>query len=157
MLQEHKSVKEMWESYLISIGDNIADTNKKYISWHFCDNEEDANDLAELVKQGVKRATTSLYDLYEIEGDALPEEGDLDIITDWHGQAQCIIETKKVTIVPFKEVTEAFAHTEGEGDKTLKYWKEVHINAFSRELESFDKKFSEDMLVLCVEFEMVYM
>lgn len=157
MLQEHKSVKEMWESYLISIGDNIADTNKKYISWHFCDNEKDANDLAELVKQGVKRATTSLYDLYEIEGDALPEEGDLDIITDWHGQAQCIIETKKVTIVPFKEVTEAFAHTEGEGDKTLKYWKEVHINAFSRELESFDKKFSEDMLVVCVEFEMVYM
>lgn len=156
MLQEHKSVKEMWENYLISIGDNIVDTNKKYISWHFCDNEEDANNLAELVKQGIKRATTSLYYLYEIEGDTLPEDGDLSVITDWYGQAQCIIETKKVTIVPFKEVTEEFANIEGEGDKSLKYWQEVHINAFNRHLKAFNKKFSEDMLVVCEEFETVY-
>jgi len=40
---EHKSVKEMWENYLISAGYDIANTNKKYTSWHFCDNEEDAN------------------------------------------------------------------------------------------------------------------
>lgn len=156
MTQERKCVKEMWENYLISIGDNIVDTNKKYISWHFCDNEEDANNLAELVKQGIKRATTSLYYLYEIEGDTLPEDGDLSIITDWYGQAQCIIETKKVTIVPFKEVTEEFANIEGEGDKSLKYWQEVHISAFNRHLKAFNKKFSEDMLVVCVEFETVY-
>lgn len=156
MTQEHKSVKKMWENYLISIGDNIVDTDKKYISWHFCDNEEDANNLAELVKQGVKRATASLYYLYEIEGDTLPEDGDLSIITNWYGQAQCIIETKKVTIVPFKEVTEEFANIEGEGDKSLKYWQEVHINAFNRHLKAFNKKFSENMLVVCEEFETAY-
>ena len=58
MSQEHKSVKEMWENYLMYIGYDIVNTNKKHISWHFCDNEEDANNLAELVKHGIKKATT---------------------------------------------------------------------------------------------------
>lgn len=156
MLQEHKSVKEMWENYLTSIGHDIANTNKKYTSWHFCDNENDANDLAELVKEEVKRATTSLYYLYEVEGDTLPKVSDLAIIIDWYGQAQCIIETKRVTILPFKEVTEEFAKIEGEGDKTLKYWREAHINAFNRHLKNYNKKLSEDMLVVCEEFEAVY-
>ena len=156
MLQEHKSVKEMWENYLMSIGHDIVNINKKYTSWHFCDNEEDADNLAELVKQGIKRATTGLYYLYEIEGDTLPKDGDLGIIIDWQRKAQCIIETKKVTILPFKEVTERFAKIEGEGDKSLKYWQEVHINAFNRHLNNYKMKFNEDMLVVCEEFETVY-
>lgn len=156
MLQEHKSVKEMWEKYLITIDEDSVNTKKKYISWHFCDNEKDANELSELVKQEIKRATTSLYYLYEIDGDTLPKADDLNIITDWYGQAQCIIKTKKVTIVPFKEVTEEFANIEGEGDKSLKYWQEVHINAFNRRLKNYNNKFNEDMLVVCEEFEAVY-
>lgn len=156
MLQENKSVKEMWENYLISIGDDIDNTNKKYISWHFCDNEEDANSLAELVKQGIKRATTGLYYLYEIEGEILPQVGELSVIIDWQGKAQCVIETKEVSLIPFKEVTEEFAKIEGEGDKSLKYWRDVHINAFNRHLKEFNKEFQEDMLVVCEEFETVY-
>lgn len=156
MVQEHKSVKEMWERYSMFIGNDINNTNYKYTSWHFCDNEESANNLAELVKQGVKRATTGLHYFYEVEGETLPKVGDLSIIIDWQGIAQCIIETEKVTILPFKEVTEEFAKIEGEGDKSLKYWREVHINAFNRELKEHKKEFREDMLVVCEEFEMVY-
>ena len=156
MAQEHKSVKEMWEKYQISRGDDIIETNNKYTSWHFCDNEESANNLAELVKQGVKRATTGLYYFYEVEGESLPKVGDLSIIIDWQGMAQCIIKTKKVTLLSFQEVTEEFAKIEGEGDKSLKYWREVHINAFNRELKEHKKEFREDMLVVCEEFEMVY-
>ena len=155
MAQEHKSIKEMWKNYLMSIGDDIINTNK-YTWWHFCDNEKSANNLAELVKQGVKRATTGLHYFYEVEGETLPKVGDLSIIIDWQGIAQCIIETEKVTILPFKEVTEEFAKIEGEGDKSLKYWREVHINAFNRELKEHKKEFREDMLVVCEEFEMVY-
>ena len=156
MAQEHKSVKEMWENFLMSIGPNILNTKKEYSSWHFCDNEEDANNLAQLVKQGVKRATTGLYYFYEVEGEALPKLGDLSIIIDWQGKAQCIIETKKVSLLPFKEVTEEFAEIEGEGDKSLKYWREMHINAFNRQLKEHEKEFGEDMLVVCEEFEAVY-
>lgn len=156
MGQEHKSVSEMWRNYLSSIGDDIINTNKKYSSWHFCDNEGDANDLAELVKQGVKRATTGLYYLYEVDDETLPKVGELNIIIDWQGKGKCIIEMKKVTLLPFKEVNEEFAKIEGEGDKSLKYWREVHINAFNRHLKEYNKEFIEDMLVVCQEFETVY-
>ncbi|MCT4606010.1 MAG: ASCH domain-containing protein [Marinisporobacter sp.] len=30
--------------------------------------------------------------------------------------------------------TEEFAKTEGEGDKSLKYWRKVHIDFFTREV-----------------------
>jgi uncharacterized protein YhfF len=154
MEQEHSSVKEMWKSYVASAG--ADDGDKAYTSWYFCDNEKDADNLAELVKRGIKRATTSLYNSYQIEGSPLPKIGDISIITNWDGIAQCVIETKRVTILPFKEVTEKYAQTEGEGDKSLKYWREAHIRAFTRELREYNMKFSEEMLVVCEEFETVY-
>ncbi len=156
MEQKHKSVEEMWKDYLISINHDINNTDKNYTSWYFCDNEESANDLAKLVKQGIKRATTSLYCFYEEEDEALPKAGNLSVITDWQGIAQCIIEIKRVTVLPFNEVTEEFAETEGEGDKSLKYWKEAHIHFFNRDLKGQGKEFKEDMLVVCEEFQVVY-
>lgn len=146
----------MWKNYLMIIDDDIIKRNRNYTSWYFCDNEESAINLAELVKQGVKRATTGLYYSYKVEGETLPQVGDFNIITDWYGIAQCIIETKIVTILPFKDVTVEFAQIEGEGDKSLKYWKEEHISFFTRELLEHNKKFEEDMLVVCQEFETVY-
>ncbi|HZK54893.1 MAG TPA: ASCH domain-containing protein [Desulfosporosinus sp.] len=156
MTQEHQSVKEMWKDYLMVTDDHIIKANRNYTSWYFCDNEEDANDLAKLVKQGVKRATTGLYNSYKVEGEPLPQVGDFNIITDWQGIAQCIIETKIVSILPFKDVTEEFAEIEGEGDKSLKYWKEVHVEFFTRELLEHKNKFEVSMLVVCQEFETVY-
>ncbi|KNF09457.1 hypothetical protein CLPU_3c02360 [Gottschalkia purinilytica] len=156
MIEENNSVQKMWEDYLKSIGENVNNSTKKYTSWHFCDNEKDANELANLVKEEIKKATASLYYWYELGEETEPKVGDLSIITDWNGIAQCIIETSKINIVPFKEVTEEFARLEGEGDKTLKHWSNVHMNYFSRELQGQEKEFSEDMLVLCEEFKLVY-
>lgn len=45
---------------------------------------------------------------------------------------------------------------EGEGDKSLKYWQRVHINFFTRELKEFEMEFSQDMLVVFEELEVVY-
>ncbi len=57
----------MWGDYLTSIGENITTTNKNYTSWYFCNDEKSANNLAELVSKGIKRGTSSLYCLYELE------------------------------------------------------------------------------------------
>jgi len=48
------------------------------------------------------------------------------------------------------------AEIEGEGDKSLKYWRRAHISFFSRELEEYNMKFTEDMPVVFEEFEVVY-
>lgn len=156
MEQEHKSVKKMWKDYLISIGENAINTDKRYTSWYFCDNEKSANDLAKLVKEETKRGTTSLHYCYELENEELPMKDNYSIITDWNGIAQCIIKTKKVYILPFKDVNEELAGIEGEGDKSLDYWRKVHIYFFTRELKEQEIEFSEDMLVVFEEFEVVY-
>jgi len=154
--KEHKTVKEIWKKYLSTIGENINDTDKTYESWYFCNNEKDANELAGLVKKGIKKATASLHCLYEIENEPIPKVGDYIIITNWKGMAQCIIQITSINIIPFKEVTEEFAAKEGEGDKTLSFWRKVHRKFFTLELKEHNKKFSEDMLVICEEFEVGY-
>ncbi len=86
----------------------------------------------------------------------MPEKNAYSIILDGNGEAQCVIKTTEVNIMPFNEVTETFAKTEGEGDMTLEYWRKVHKAFFSSALEKTDKTFDENMLVVCETFEVVY-
>ncbi len=156
MAKGHKTVKEMWKKYLSTIGENINNSGKIYESWYFCNNEKDANELAGLVKKGIKKATASLHCLYEIENELIPEVGDYAVITNWKGVAQSIIQITSINTIPFKEVTEELAAKEGEGDKTLSFWRKVHRKVFTLELKEYSKKFSEDMFVVCEEFAVVY-
>ncbi|MCR2045091.1 ASCH domain-containing protein [Anaerosalibacter massiliensis] len=156
MLNIDKSVDSMWESYLFFIGENRNNINKKYSTWYFSNNEEDANNLLDLVIRGEKTGTSSLYYWYTLDNEQLPRPGEYSIITNWEGIAQCIIKTRKVTILPFKYVTEEFAIMEGEGDKSLEYWRNVHIKFFTEELKEVGKQFNEDMNIVYEEFEVVF-
>jgi uncharacterized protein YhfF len=156
MEKENKSVTEMWKAYLESVGETPETTEKKYEAWHFCNNETDANELAELVIEGTKRATASLYDGYAFEKEEVPIVGDHSVIIDWDGTARCIIKTTVISIVPFKDVSTEFAATEGEGDKSLEFWKRAHLKFFKEECAEMSKEFNEDMLVVCEAFEVVY-
>ena len=79
----------------------------------------------------------------------MPKVGYLFIITDWHGTAKAIIEITKMKLARFKDVTEAFAYAEGEGDKSLTFWKKAHKEYYSREMEKTDAYFNENMLISC--------
>lgn len=153
---EDRSVKEMWERYLESIGKSGDNAEFTYTSWYFSDNESSADSLAELVRQGTKRATASLLYSYEAEKEPMPRAGEYSVITDWKGKARCVIRTKKITVLPFEEVTEEMARTEGEGDKSLGYWRRVHVEFFEREMKGFGKEFTPDLKVVFEEFEAVY-
>lgn len=152
----NNSVERLWKNYLKSIGENEETTKLKYDSWYFGFNKEMADELAELVLCGDKRATTSIYCLYEIENENLPQTGELSVVTDFEGNAKCIIEIKKINVIPFNEVSAEYAYREGEGDKSLDYWRKAHIEAFDMELKEFNMNFSEDILVVLEEFEVVY-
>lgn len=121
-------------------------------AWAFGD---DSDKLAELVVQGVKTATSSAYALYEAEGEALPEVGEYSVILDSHDNAVCIIKTTKVYVTSFDKVSEAHAYKEGEGDRSLDYWREVHENFFTRCLKEAGLAFSPSMEVVCEEFEVI--
>ncbi|MGL5068496.1 MAG: ASCH domain-containing protein [Sarcina sp.] len=143
----------LFKEYLILIG---RDEEKiEYDTWYFGD-EEIVDELFELTVKEEKRATTSLHCLYEFEKEKLPKVDSFSVVTNFNGSKKCVIKIDKVTVLPFKDVTKEFAFREGEGDKSLKYWQEMHIKFFNKELEKYNKVFSEDMLVVCEEFTCVY-
>ena len=121
---------EMWKIY--------QDSHPKatrYEAWCFCDGGDIGDHLADLVLAGKKTATASALELYAIEGDPVPMVGGLSIVLSSDGQASCIIETIGVHICRFCDVTSEHAYNEGEGDRSLEYWRRVHEQFFLKELE----------------------
>ena len=125
-----------------------------YEAWSF---SEVPDKLAGLVLQKIKTATCSAYDLYQINHEPLPKAGDYSIILNSKEEAVCIIQTTKVYVAEFKDVSDEQAYKEGEGDRTLAYWRKVHENFLINELASVNKTFSQNTKVVCEEFEVVYM
>jgi uncharacterized protein YhfF len=145
--------EELWKNFIDKYPINEF---KIYEAWHFCNDEKNANELAEIVLRGEKTATASGLCFYEFDNEELPKEGGFNIILDWDNNAKCITKTTKVYTIPFDEVTKEHAFKEGEGDKTLSYWRKVHREVFEEELKSYGKSFDENMVVVCEEFEVVW-
>ena len=141
--------KEMWQAYKKinpEIGDEIN-------AWAF---GTLADQLADLLLRGEKTATASAYELYKIENEPLPQVGTFDVVLDSQDQAVCIIEITKVTVVPFKQVSAEHAFKEGEGDKSLNYWRQVHEEFFTEWMAEAGLSFSEETGVVLEEFHKVY-
>lgn len=139
---------EMWERFCEKSG-----IKADYDDWAF-GGAPDA--LAELVLNGIKTATASAYPLYEQEQEPLPKAGDYSVILNTKGEAVCIIRTTKVYVVPFREVSADHAFREGEDDRSLEFWRKVHRDFFTREMNDEGLSFDEDMPVVCEEFMRVY-
>lgn len=149
----NESVKQMWIAYHLSIG---LVAPEEPIADFFCDNEKDANELSVLVNNGIKRATASALWMYNKNGNKIPVVGGIFVVTNWHGDAVCVVKTTKVTVVPFNQITEDQAFLEGEGDRSLAYWKRVHILFFKNEFRELELTFDESMPIVFEEFERVF-
>ena len=141
--------QEMWNIYKQinpAIGDEID-------AWAF---GVEADTLAGLVLKGEKTATASAYDLYAVEDESLPQEGTFDVILDSQNQAVCIVEITKVFVQPFHQVSADHAFKEGEGDKSLAYWRQVHEDCFAEWLREAGLIFTPESKVVLEEFHKVY-
>ncbi|WP_299530350.1 ASCH domain-containing protein [Ulvibacterium sp.] len=123
---------------------------------HFCDNKADANECAELVKRGIKKATSDSLLGLQYRKETLPKIGDFIVVTNWEGKAQCIVRLTKVSFKPYFSIDREYAKLEGEGDKSLEYWKRVHWEYYIRELEPFGRVPRDSMIIVCQEFEKVF-
>ena len=149
-----QSVKDLWYRFIQKNPENKITEIPN--SFFFCDNEKDANDCALLVVKGIKRATATSLWWFEKNNEKLPEIGNQYIVTDWNGNGKAIIETTEVKKVPYNEITAEFAEIEGEGDKTLEYWRKVHKDYYTREMKPFNEEFDENMLIVCEQFKTIY-
>ena len=143
--------EEMWNEFCKS--KNI-DISTPYEAWSFGTSPDE---LAELVLKGIKTGTSSAYDIYEKDdNELLPKENSYCVIENSIGEAVCVIETTKVYIVPFSEVSEEHAYKEGEGNRSLEYWRMVHEDFFKAEFEEYGIEFNESRLIMCEEFKVVF-
>ena len=148
------SVHEFWKAFEAAAG---ADVSRRFCeAFHFDDNEPGANALAALVLAGTKRATASLLWSYDGIDRKRPRPLDLSIVTNWSGTPLCVIETTAADIVPYQDVSEEFAATEGEGDGSLRFWREAHWAYFGRECARLGRTPHLQMPVICERFRVVY-
>ena len=148
-----ESVSRMWDEYHRSIGQAPP---AEPVTEYFCDNQKDADELAELVDQGTKKATASSLWTLEKTDTPVRRVGDVFVVTDWAGEAVCVVKITAVTIKPYAEITKDEARREGEGDKSLAYWRWMHEGYFERDLARFGLEFDESMPVVFEDFERVY-
>lgn len=142
----------LWQQYLAAYPQKTGTT---YEAW--CFGSDDPDLLARLTCNGTKTATASAYPFYPYENCPLPTAGNHSIILSTDGEARCIIKTTRVTVVPFSEVSAEQAYKEGEGDRSLCYWRAVHRAVFAAELKEIGAVFTEEMPVVCEEFQVVFL
>ena len=153
-MNQASTIKHFWQTFL---SESARDPDTAvYDVFHFDDNEAGANKLADLVLQGRKLATASLLWEYESGGKRQPRTGDLSIVTDWEGIPLCVIETLDVEVRAFEDVDQEFAAAEGEGDLSLKYWRDTHWKYFRRVCSELGRESSYDMPVVCERFRVVF-
>jgi uncharacterized protein YhfF len=114
-----------------------------------------SEELLELIRQGRKRAGTSLLWAMEAEGEPLPQVGDIEIVLDHRNHPALVTRIVRLEVVPYSEVTKEYAAIEGEGDGSLEYWRRGHWAFFGRECARIGREPSESMPVVCSVFEVL--
>ncbi|MFC6463636.1 ASCH domain-containing protein [Marinilactibacillus sp. GCM10026970] len=120
------NAEQMWENF---VKQQPEYKDSHYSAWCY---GTLVDELAELTVKNIKTTTASAYELYAVDNDPIPQENEFNIILNSKDEAVCITKTTKVSIVPFMEVSADHAFKEGEGDRSLKFWREEHTKLFTQ-------------------------
>jgi len=145
-----------WQEFLSKLPEDSSYHTRAFTAEGWGINSEMADRLGALIVNGTKTATCSALWEWEAEGESPPETGAVTIVLDGCGEPMGIVETTEVSIRKYNEVDADFARNEGEGDLSLRYWREAHKSFFSRILPEIGLEFSEDMPLVCERFRLIY-
>jgi uncharacterized protein YhfF len=76
--------------------------------------------------------------------------GDYNVVLDGRGEPACVIRILSLKLIRYCDVTAEMAAQEGEGDKSLAFWRQGHQDFFTRE-----GTFSPQMWLVFQQFELV--
>lgn len=145
-----------WAEFLATLPTGSPLRDRSYTAEQWGDGPALADELGHLIAQGVKTATCSALWEWEAEGSAPPQVGALTIVLDGQGRPLGIVETTEVTVRPYDEVDAQFAYEEGEGDRSLEFWRAAHWRFFSRALAKIGRTPAPDMPLVCERFRLIY-
>lgn len=146
-------IQKFWE-YFCQIEKINSDT--PYQFWYFGNTSEMAQELSELVLHGEKRATATLFESAKLHPESAPIDDGYSVVTDFENNPMCIIKTTEIRHLPFDEVDAEFAFDEGEGDRSLDYWRKVHHEFFTQDAAENGLEFNEKSIVVCERFELLF-
>ena len=115
-----------------------------------------ADELAELVARGVKRAHATLLRDFEKDLEPLPQPGDHLVVLDGDGRPRAIVRTTHVEKRRFRDVDEAFAFEAGEGDGSLRWWLAAHRQDWAERGESEGFEAHEGMELVLEHFDLAW-
>ena len=153
---DQPTIDAFWRAFQTTLPADASARNAAYLAESFGDNPGLADELAALVLAGAKTATCSALWEWEAANDPLPQVGLHTIVLDAQGAPRCIIETTEVFIRAYDQVDAQFAWEEGEGDRSLAYWRDAHRRFFARTLPRGGHTFVFDMPLVCERFRLVY-
>jgi uncharacterized protein YhfF len=150
------TIEAYWQEFLATIPPDSPYHAKSYIAEGWGDGPEMADELGALIVDGTKTATCSALWEWEAEGELPPGPGAVTIVLNGVGEPIGIVETTEITVRKYNEVDADFAREEGEGDLSLRYWREAHKNFFSRVLPKIGREFSEEIPLVCERFRLIH-
>lgn len=149
------NAEQLWNEFCDKKG---IDRNTPYEAWAFCGGGSAADKLANLVLQGKKFGTASMYEDFfgEDASEEMPKVGDYSVILDSREEAVCILKDYEVLVKAFGDVPPFHAYAEGEGDRSLKYWRDIHKEFFEQEIEGTEMQLTEESKIVCEKFTLEY-
>ena len=156
MFIDQQACDAFWHAYLAQLSAEHRHHSMRADAFVFGSTPASADELAALAVAGRKRATTSLPIEFTALGQSLPRVGDVSIVARGDGEPVAIIERTAVEARAFDDVDEAYAQIEGEGDGTVEYWRDVHLEYFNWVCQRFGGSFDGRATVLCQVFRVVW-
>jgi uncharacterized protein YhfF len=156
MHDESETPESFWRRYLDGLPSGHPHRRVTPDAFAFGGGGAVADELADLVLAGRKRATTSLAVEFTSLGEPLPGVGSLSIILRGDLAPVAIIERTEVRTLPFAAVSAAYAAVEGEGDGSLDYWRAAHREYFTVVCARLGGEFHEGTPVICQAFRVVW-
>ena len=146
-------VEKFWFEYLEK--NNLPKTTPYSGEFILGEDEVSCLQLSALILGGKKTGSFTALDSFIIDNEPLPKAGSNYVVADWHEVPLCIIQTTKVTILPYNQITWEMAEKEGEED-SFESWKESHNEFFEYDAEIMGYEFKPDMPVVFEEFKVIY-
>lgn len=124
-------------------------------AWDEGDGPVRAEARLQRILAGHQRASARPLAALRANGTALPVEGDLIVVRDGLDRPHAVVEVIEQRVVPFHLVDEHFAADCGEGDLSLRHWREVHQGEFERQAR---RSGAEDptLPVVTIRFRLVH-
>lgn len=144
----------MWAEYVGSRPNGQVDD--EHTVEHFGDTARLADELLQIVLDGGKRATAELVSEFAHRGDPLPRIGSHWIACDSTGAPRIVIRSTALRIGPFDSADAAFAHAEGEDDRSLRSWQREHRRYWERTCRARGAVWSEHEDIVFEYFSVVW-